>query len=59
MTEIMCQLVALNIQFLPVHDAVYVSVSQAEMAQIVMESVFSEMAGVDGIVKAIYPPASI
>ena len=53
----MCQLVALNIQFLPVHDAVYVAASQAEMAQVVMESVFSEMAGVEGIVKMTHPLA--
>ena len=50
-SEVMAQMVKHSIPFLPVHDAVYVPVSQSEKGKRIMEGLFKGMVGIEGLVR--------
>jgi hypothetical protein len=51
LSEVMAQMLKHSIPFLPVHDAVYVPLSQVEKTQRIMEGMFYGMVGIKGLVK--------
>jgi hypothetical protein len=53
MTTILLRLNALGIVGLPVHDACYVPQNRAEETRRVMEQVFFELVGMEGVVRMI------
>ncbi len=51
LSEVMAQMLEHSLPFLPLHDAVYVPVSQVEKTQRIMEGMFYGMVGIKGLVK--------
>jgi hypothetical protein len=56
MTEILLRINKLGIVGLPVHDAIYVPLNRVEETRGVMEEVFSELVGMEGVVRVTLPP---
>jgi hypothetical protein len=51
MTEILSRLIDAGVSYLPVHDAIYTSLSQVVETLRVMKSVFKGMVGVEGMME--------
>lgn len=51
LSEVMAQMLKHSIPFLPVHDALYLPVSQVEKGKRIMEGLFLGMVGINGLVR--------
>lgn len=51
LSEVMAQMLKHSIPFLPVHDALYLALSQVEKGRRIIEGLFLGMTGIDGLVR--------
>lgn len=57
MTEILLRINSLGIVDLPVHDAIYVPSNRVAETREIMEQAFSELVGMEGIIRTTLPPS--